>query len=156
MAELTNDMQVHIVRCLAVFMQPADIIKEMKDLYNVEILPPQISYYNPYNRSAKDLREELRVEFEETRKLYRESADNIPIANKVWRLQELQRVRDNHLKNPVMVMNALEQAAKECGEAYTNKRELSGPNGQPLPPTVAVTVTKELIQETIKDMGNDY
>lgn len=143
MAELTNEMQIHMVRCLAVFMAPTDLVKEMKEVYGVDVSLPQVSYYNPLIRAGAELRQELKDEFEATRKQYRESADNIPIANKVWRLQELQRIRDNNLKNPVMVMNALEQAAKECGDSYTNKTktEHSGPNGVPLPEQKAVTIT---------------
>ena len=64
------------------------------------------------------------------------SSDLIPIANKAYRLRVLQRMSTTAegMKNLGMTAQLLEQAAKEVGDAYSNKQkvELTGKDGGPL------------------------
>lgn len=142
MAEVTVEIQFHIVRSLAVFNRPTDIIKSVKDNFGIDVSSQQVAYYDPSNKVSRDLRQELRDEFERTRKEFLANSENIPIANKVFRLNELQRIIDTHHKNPVMVMSALEQAAKEVGGLYTNKKDPSSSDGDQAqePKSVVITV----------------
>ncbi|MBN0588295.1 DUF2280 domain-containing protein, partial [Pseudomonas aeruginosa] len=59
-----------------------------------------------------------------------------PIANKAYRLRVLQRMSTTAegMKNLGMTAQLLEQAAKEVGDAYSNKQkvELTGKDGGPL------------------------
>ncbi|HDE2558368.1 TPA: DUF2280 domain-containing protein, partial [Klebsiella pneumoniae] len=61
---------------------------------------------------------------------------DIPIANKAYRLRVLQRMSTTAegMKNLGMTAQLLEQAAKEVGDAYSNKQkvELTGKDGGPL------------------------
>ena len=50
-------------------------------------------------------------------------------------------------KNIVLAASLLEQAAKEQGGMFTNKREVSGPNGGPIP-TMPTTI--ELVAPNVQ------
>lgn len=72
----------------------------------------------------------------------------IPIANIAYRLKRLQRFIDHEQfkENPVIVPSLLEQAAKEVGGLYTNRKEITGAGGGPVktettekPPAPALT-----------------
>ncbi|KIC21722.1 hypothetical protein, partial [Leisingera sp. ANG-Vp] len=54
--------------------------------------------------------------------------------NRAVRLRTLQRMAEKAetMGNTVLAKGLLEQAAKEVGNAYTNRRELSGPKGGPM------------------------
>jgi hypothetical protein len=57
---------------------------------------------------------------------------DIPIANKAYRLRVLQRMATaENMKNMGMTAQLLEQAAKECGDAYTNKHKVEHSGGLP-------------------------
>ncbi|WP_337846804.1 DUF2280 domain-containing protein [Sphingomonas sp.] len=69
--------------------------------------------------------------FEETRKAFLENAAAIPIANATYRLAQLQSMFEsamgvnaaNARPNIPLAAQLLEQAAKESGGSFTNKRE---------------------------------
>ena len=57
--------------------------------------------------------------------------------------------------NAAMVSTLLEQAAKELGGAFTNKRELTGKDGQPLAvnsTNVTTTVSPEELKEVVQSV----
>jgi hypothetical protein len=59
----------------------------------------------------------------------------IPIANRAYRLQMLQRLEDHpdFQDNTRLKLDLVELAEKITGDYYTNKRELSGPDGGRIP-----------------------
>ena len=69
------------------------------------------------------------------RKEFLEETAKVPIASQVYRLRNLQRLFEKAQARGNMALAAalIEQAAKEVGGAYTNRREHSGPNGGPIP-----------------------
>ncbi|MGV1223480.1 DUF2280 domain-containing protein, partial [Klebsiella pneumoniae] len=71
-----------------------------------------------------------------TRDRFLNEISDIPIANKAYRLRVLQRMSTTAegMKNLGMTAQLLEQAAKEVGDAYSNKQkvELTGKDGGPL------------------------
>ncbi|MDU9086924.1 DUF2280 domain-containing protein, partial [Klebsiella pneumoniae] len=74
--------------------------------------------------------------FNRTRDRFLNEISDIPIANKAYRLRVLQRMSTTAegMKNLGMTAQLLEQAAKEVGDAYSNKQkvELTGKDGGPL------------------------
>jgi len=134
MARLKYEVKLYIVRALACFDTPTEVQKAIKDNFNVTTSLQNITAYDPTNRMGKDLSKDLVDEFHATRTLFKENLESIPVANKIYRLQKMQNIINSNSKNSMLVLQALEQAAKEVGGAFTNqvKKEVSGPDGKPI------------------------
>lgn len=120
---------------LAVFERPTEIQRQLKEEFGVEVTLPALSFYNPDNPK---LGQKWKDVFAEARAKFLAETEKIAIANKAFRLRELDRMyaRQANAKvaNPVEVRAILEQAAKEAGDGYSNRRELVGKGGKPLMP----------------------
>lgn len=126
MATLTKPQKLFIVQRLACFDTPTEVAKAVKEEFGITVSLPALSVYDPNNARGKELSKELREAFEATRKRFLEDTSDIPIANKAYRLRVLQRVADRAEAkgNTPMVVQALEQAAKEVGDVFTNKQSV--------------------------------
>ncbi|HIC9437260.1 TPA: DUF2280 domain-containing protein, partial [Yersinia enterocolitica] len=64
--------------------------------------------------------------FNSTRSRFQTEISDIPIANRAYRLRALDRMatKAESMKNFAMTAQLMEQAAKECGDAYTNKQKI--------------------------------
>src|SRR5690606_36425432 len=93
--------------------------------------------------------QKLKDTFEVRRKKFLEEVSDIPGANQAYRLRQLHRMANEAMrrKNIVLAASLMEQAAKEMGGMFTNKRELSGPNGGPIPMT---PTTIELVAPNVE------
>lgn len=69
--------------------------------------------------------------FHETRKRFQTELSDIPIANKAYRLRALDRMmtKAESMRNMALAASLMEQAAKECGDAYTNKQKVEHSGG---------------------------
>lgn len=79
--------------------------------------------------------------------------ESIPIDQQSYRLHVLQQnlERAEQRGNAGLAISILEQAAKELGGAFTNRRELTGKNGQAL--TIATAnLTPEQLREVIESV----
>lgn len=134
MASLNGAVKVFIVERLACFDRPTEVQEAVKAAFKVTVSLQQLGCYDPTKVNGKGLSKTLKEVFEATRAKFLEDTSSIPIAHKTYRLRKLQKLVDDHERNPAMVMSALEQAAKEQGEAYSNKQlhEHSGKGGAPL------------------------
>lgn len=132
MAQLKREVKIFIVRSLAMFNTPKETVEAVNEEFKIKVSPQQCERYDPTKRSGKDLSKDFVEEFHATRKSFKDNLENIPIANKVYRLQKMQNIINSNGKNSMLVLQTLEQAAKEVGDVYTNqsKKVLSGPNGQ--------------------------
>ncbi|HCW5140821.1 TPA: DUF2280 domain-containing protein, partial [Acinetobacter baumannii] len=94
----------------------------------------QCEAYDPTKKTGQDLSEEFKTEFYRVRKEMNDNLSAIPIANIAYRLKRLQRFIDHEQfkENPVIVPSLLEQAAKEVGGLYTNRKEITGKDGGPV------------------------
>ncbi|WP_279141297.1 DUF2280 domain-containing protein, partial [Sphingomonas paucimobilis] len=84
-----------------------------------------------------------RVLFEQARKAFIEDTSTIPIAHRSSRLRALQRMATaaERKGNYPLAAALNKQAAEEMGNAYTNRRELTGKDGKDLPaPAAAVAI----------------
>lgn len=155
MAALKKEVKLFIVRSLARFNTPSETADLVHQDYGIKITKQQCEKYDPTKRSGENLSEELRREFEITRKDFLETPQNIPIANQSVRLQMYQTLAIRNSKNTVMLLKILEQAAKEVGNQYTNKQEVTGKDGQPLQ-TTYVQATQEQIKDAIRKAQEEY
>lgn len=140
MAVLNDHIKAFIVRSLACFDTPSQVIAAVKEEFGVNVTKQQVAGYNPENATGKDLSKKLREIFYETRDKFKKKADGIAIANQSYRLRVLDRMlrRAEERGNIAMAAAILEQASKEAGGVYTNRRELTGKDGKDLTPATPV------------------
>lgn len=135
MAKLNEAMQRFIVQALACYDTPSQVAEAVKEEFGIEITRQQAASYDYTKTMGRTLAKKWRVLFDDTRTKFRAEVAEIPIADQAYRLRTLQRMLGDAVKrkNIVLASQLLEQAAKEQGGMFTNKRELSGPGGGPIP-----------------------
>ncbi|KAA8735540.1 DUF2280 domain-containing protein [Acinetobacter qingfengensis] len=159
MAALRKEVKLFIVRSLAVFNTPEETAKLVNEEYkDLNVSRQQCERYDPTKRAGQDLSQELRKEFEATRKDFLAKPETIPIANLAVRLQRLENQYQKHSKNRVAALNILRQAAEDVGGKYTNKTELTGAGGDPLnpEPVTHVVATPEQIRQVLNELEGKY
>lgn len=133
-AKLTHEQQTFVVQSLACFDSPSVVAAALKKDFSVVLTPQAIEAYDPNKKAGARLAEKWRLLFEETRKTFLEDTATIAISHRAVRLRALQRMAEKAETqgNMVLAANLLEQAAKEVGDSYTNRRQISGPDGGPV------------------------
>ncbi|MEW2911421.1 DUF2280 domain-containing protein [Leisingera sp. JC11] len=131
---LTNEQKTYAVQALACFDSPGTVAKALRVEFGVEITPQAVEGYDPNKRAGRKLADKWRAIFEETRKAFLEDTSQIGISHRAVRLRTLQRMADRAetMGNMMLAKDLLEQAAKEMGGSYTNRRELTGAGGGPI------------------------
>ncbi|AYY23412.1 DUF2280 domain-containing protein [Klebsiella pneumoniae] len=156
MAALSTEVKAFIVQSLACFESPTKVIELVKAEYGIDVSRQQVSQYTPGNAMAAKLSQKWIDLFNATRKRFQNEIADIPIANKAYRLRVLDRMatRAEGMKNLALTAEIIEQAAKECGDAYTNKHkfEHSGPNGGAIQ---TITMSKEEYKSARQEMMED-
>lgn len=155
MAQLRKEVKLFIVRSLAVFNTPSETAQAVHQEFGVEVTKQNCEKYDPTKRSGENLSPELKAEFEATRKQFLENPQHIPIANLAYRLQLMQRVINGAGKNSVLILKTLEQAAKDEGGAFTNRKEITGADGKPLEQNI-YQMTPEAAEAIAKVLKDDY
>ena len=93
--------------------------------------------------------------FHATRERFLTETSDIPIANKSYRLRVLDRMatKTEGMKNFSLTAHLIEQAAKEVGDAYTNKLkvESTGKDGGPIK-TETTNLTADQAAELYRKM----
>lgn len=149
MATLTDAAKRFIVQALACYDTPSEVSAALKEEMGIDVPRMQVAQYDPTKVAGAKLARKWRDLFEDTRKAFREAVAEIPIADQAFRLRALGKIYDRHMArgNVAAAAAVLEQAAKEQGGMFTNKRELSGPNGGPIP-TMPTTI--ELVAPNVQ------
>ncbi len=142
MAALSSEVKAFIVQALACYENPAKVIELVKEEFKVTISRQQVSAYDPSNAMAKSLSKKWVDLFNTTRARFQNEISDIPIANKAYRLRTLDRMATSteKMKNFALTAQLIEQAAKEVGDAYTNRQKVehTSPDGSmtPKPTTI--------------------
>ena len=141
MARLNKEQKLFVTQRLACFEPPADVIKALKDSYGVTISPQALQAYDPGKVNGQEMSKDLVAVFHAARKQFLEDTSDIAISHKSVRLRTLQRLiaQAETRGNGPLAAQLLEQAAKEMGGAFTNRRELTGAGGGPIEQAVATT-----------------
>ncbi|GJE29796.1 DUF2280 domain-containing protein [Methylobacterium organophilum] len=133
---LTDEAKTFVVQQLAMFETPSAVAKAVKDEFAIDITRQAIEAYDPNKRAGAALSEHYRELFKATREAFLADTASIGVSHKVVRLRTLERlIRTAESRgNAILVASLLEQVARECGDAFTNKRqvEATGKDGQPL------------------------
>jgi len=156
MAALKNDVKAYIVQALACFDTPSQVVESVQAEFKVKITRQQVEAYDPTKASGKALASRWVEMFNATRTRFQNEIADIPIANKAYRLRALDRMatKTEGMKNFALASQLIEQAAKEVGDAYTNKHkfEHSGPNGGAIE---TVTMNKDDYKAARREMLED-
>lgn len=148
-SKLTDEVKTHIVQALACFDSPSIVSAAVKKEFGVEASRQLVESYDPTKRSASGLATRWRLLFEETRRAFLKDTSKIGISHRAVRLRALQRMADKAegQGNMVLASSLLEQAAKEVGGSYTNRRELTGKDGGPVQTIDASGMSTEALAE---------
>ncbi|MBD3598937.1 DUF2280 domain-containing protein [Enterobacter kobei] len=156
MATLKGEVKAFIVQSLACFDTPSQVVELVKKEFGLSITRQQVESHDPTKANGRGLAQKWVDMFNATRERFQNEISDIPIANKAYRLRVLDRMatRAEGMKNLALTAEIIEQAAKECGDAYTNKHkfEHSGPNGGAIQ---TITMTKEEYKSARQEMMED-
>lgn len=156
MAALNTKVKAYIVRCLATYMTPSEVVDAVnKEFDGLIVTRQQVAKYDPDKASGINLSDKWQQLFVKHRKNFNDEVNSIPIANKAYRLRMLDDMAREALesKNRPLAAKLLEQAAKEVGEVYTNRHKVKhvpqGNVNQTLPKPTAIRLTTSALSDDI-------
>lgn len=156
MATLKGEVKAFIVQSLACYDTPSQVVEAVQKEFGLSITRQQVESHDPTKANGRGLAQKWVDMFNATRERFQNEISDIPIANKAYRLRVLDRMatRAEGMKNLALTAEIIEQAAKECGDAYTNKHkfEHSGPNGGAIQ---TITMSKEEYKSARQEMMED-
>lgn len=140
---ITDEVKTFIIQQVAAFDTPSQVVEAVKAEFGLTVTAQNVQNYDPTKYAGRKLAKRWRVLFEKSRKAFQEDISTIPIANKGVRIRALNRMaqKAETMRNFALAAQMHKQAAEEMGNAYTNRRELTGKDGKDLPaaaPAVAI------------------
>ncbi|MCA1178880.1 MULTISPECIES: DUF2280 domain-containing protein [unclassified Pantoea] len=133
MATLKPEVKAFIVQALACYDTPSQVVDEVQKEFKLKITRQQVESHDPTKASGKGLAEKWVELFKATRTRFQTEITDIPIANKAYRLRALDRMmtKAESMRNMALASSLIEQAAKEVGDAYTNRQKVehTSPDG---------------------------
>lgn len=155
MVKLTEPQKDFIVKELAMFDTPSDVVASFREEFGVTLERTQVAKYNPTQRAGRDVSKKLRAIFEATREAWLKECSEVGVMHKSYRLRSLDRL---HRKmqangNAGMQLQVLEQAAKESGGAFTNKQSIDHRHRGSIP---VESLTDEELEADMKRLARDH
>ncbi len=160
---LTEEQKIFVVGELACWRKPQEVADALKEQFGVELERQSIERYDPTKYAGRGLKDPLLTLFHDTRRAYREETANIALSGKAERIRRLEDLADKVIAmaqkaeiagNLAFAEKLVERAqlvfkqiAEEMGDAFTNRRELTGKNGAPLippPPDLSALTNEQL------------
>lgn len=134
---LPNEVKVFIINALAAFDTPSQVVAAVKEEFDLDLSRQVVQTHYPTKFAGRQLAAKWRSMFEAARQAFLEDVTAIPIANRAARVRALNRMAQRAEKqgNLKLAADLHKQAAEEMGNAYTNRRELTGKDGKDLPTT---------------------
>ncbi|MEA1228780.1 DUF2280 domain-containing protein [Acinetobacter sp. IRS14] len=130
MAKLKKAEQLFIVRSLAQFMTPTEVVKAVKETFNIIVSPQQVEAYDPTKVAGRDLRKEFKEVFETTREEYlKQPIHNISGANDIVQLKILSDLLFAKKNNVTMTIKIVDQMQKIVKGFYEKRLEITGAGG---------------------------
>lgn len=134
--KLPSEVQTFIVQQLAMFETPSAVVALVNQEFGLTISRQSVEKYDPTKVAGKQVAEKWRTLFHETRKTFLADTADIAVSHRAVRMRTLQRMVENaeRMKNYALAASLLEQAAKEMGDAYSNRQKVehSGKDGGPI------------------------
>jgi hypothetical protein len=151
--KLSVEVKTFIVQSLACFDAPSVVAAAVKKEFGIDVSRQLVETHDYTKKAGVTVAKRWRMLFEETRKTFLEDTAAIAISHRAVRLRALQRMaqKAEDMGNMSLAAQLHKQAAEEVGNAYTNRRELTGKDGKDLPAVPPAQVT--LFQ--LPDNGRD-
>lgn len=126
MASLKPDVKAFIIQSLACFDTPSQVVESVQKEFGIKITRQQAESHDPSKASGKTLAKKWVAMFNDARSRFLNDISIIPIANKAYRLRVLGRMAEKAegMRNIALTATLMEQAAKEVGDAYTNRQKV--------------------------------
>ncbi|MDC4535372.1 DUF2280 domain-containing protein [Acinetobacter baumannii] len=112
MATLKEPVKIFIVQSLACFDTPQQVVEAVREEFNIELTRQQVASYDPTKATCRALSKKLTALFNKTREDFKKNVYDIPLANKAYRLKELQKIYEKAGKN-VQLRQSLIKLARE-------------------------------------------
>ncbi|MBN3838862.1 DUF2280 domain-containing protein [Burkholderia sp. Ac-20349] len=159
MAALPEPIKVFVTQALACFDTPSRAAKAVREEFGVEVSPQQCERYDPTKRAGSALSKKYREIFERTRSEFLSDTSRIGVSHRAVRLRALDRavaLAEQRGNLPLMAQ-LLEQAAKEAGDAFTNRRRLehTGEDGGPIV-NRTVVVDEKQVADAVAKLEDEY
>ncbi|EJN07801.1 DUF2280 domain-containing protein [Herbaspirillum sp. YR522] len=153
MAALKDEVKAFIVQALACFDKPSQVVASVKEQFKLDVTRQQVESYDPTKYAGRSLNIKWRTLFQDTRNRFREETAEIGIANRATRLRLLDRMADKAESkgNLPLAMQIIEQAAKEMGDVYVNRR-LDSPHALPVSPEAGMPSRPEYVLSPDEDV----
>ncbi|MEG1531460.1 MAG: DUF2280 domain-containing protein [Lactococcus sp.] len=145
MAALKEPVKIFIVQALACRDTPQQVVDHVKQEFDLVISRSQCQSYDPTKYSGRNLSEKFVKLFNETREKFDDGLIDIPIANKHYRMRQYDKLL-NKAKNIPMSLRIMEQAAKDSGGLFTNRKEITGANGGPVETVQSQTTVEDYLK----------
>ena len=119
---------MYIVTRLAMFDTYTEVVAGLKEDWGVDVTVKAIRRYDLCTKTAirggDRIAKPLEDLFWDTREKFLVSVEDIPIANRAYRLRKMQELFDRAVEagETEQARALLEQAAKEVGDVYTNRK----------------------------------
>ena len=156
MARLKKVEKVFIVRSLAQFMTPTEVVVAIKENFKIDVTPQQVESYDPTKTAGADLSQEFVDLFHEARKKYIDQPIyNIEGANDIVQLRVLSALfikKQNNTRDAIKLSDQIQKIVKGY---YEKKFEITGKDGGPLE-TVQTTVSKEGYLQAREQVLDEY
>ncbi len=143
MATLNNGVKTFIVQGLATYMTPSEVAEAVNQEFGITVTRQQVAKYDPHKAAGINLAQKWKDLFKKFRDDFNTNVQAIPIANKAYRLNMLDRMaRDaEKSKNRPLAAALAEQAAKEMGDIYVNRNiNDNGMGGGDIPQPVSINI----------------
>ena len=154
--KLLDSHKAFIIQKLACYDSPKEAATALKEEFDISITPQGAEAYDPDKRAGKDLSAKWVELFRKTRQDYLDNVEKyVPEANKTVRIGMLANAAKTFKSRGNLngMSDMLERISKEIGNVYTNKRELAGPNGAPIPMSMETkTLPDTEIEARIKEL----
>ncbi|WP_417212386.1 DUF2280 domain-containing protein [Acinetobacter venetianus] len=145
MAALKEPVKIFIVQALACRDTPQEVAILVKQEFGIDIDRMQCAAYDPTKVAGKNLSAKFKKLFNETREKFDDGLIDIPIANKHYRMRQYDKLL-NKAKNIPMALRIMEQAAKDSGGLFTNRKEITGANGGPVETVQSQTTVEDYLK----------
>ena len=155
MAALKEPVKIFIVQALACRDTPQEVADQVLQEFGVKIDRKQCQLYDPTKVAGKNLSKKFVDLFHKTRADFDAGLIDIPIAQKFYRLKHYQKQLERNLKNTVMSLKIIEQAARDVGGQFTNRQEITGKDGKPIE-TINSNVPTESYLKARERALNEY
>jgi len=135
---IPDEAKRFIINALAAFDTPSQVVAAVKEEFGLDVTRQAVEAHDPTKYAGKNLATKWREMFDASRAGFINEATAVPIAHRSTRLRALYRMAQaaERKGNYPLAAALNKQAAEEMGNAYTNRREVTGKDGKDLPSTV--------------------